>query len=263
MKTIPSLWRNVIIRLFASKTRRNTSLLTRVSRTISGLWVSPPPPSPPSLKNSYPVSPWMSWRHHSWGTHWTYAEVVFGEEFDLRTLERDFSPLSFLSIRLFDFLFVKDNQKSKMPLVFLEQLPLPSLRSYVTASVLLFVSAILYALNVTVGSGENDVPTLYDFMSQDNFCFWVSWTMLFEVPFLLIIGHSSHICPSILVSLVELEHGLLWFVFVWKNYPASRVWRSSRQWTSGECGRRTRRFGFRFIKRASTLAKLVSFVTLS
>ena len=61
-----------------------------------------------------------------------------------------------------------------MPLVFLEQLPLPSLRSYVTASVLLFVSAILYALNVTVGSGENDVPTLYDFMSQDNFCFWVS-----------------------------------------------------------------------------------------
>ena len=114
-----------------------------------------------------------------------------------------------------------------MPLVFLEQLPLPSLRSYVTASVLLFVSAILYALNVTVGSGENDVPKLYDFMSQDNFCFWVS--MLCEVPVFLIMGHSFNICPSILVSLVELEHGLLWFVFVWENYPESRIWRSSRQ----------------------------------
>lgn len=160
-----------------------------------------------------------------------------------------------------DFRFVKANQESKMPLVFLEQLPLPSLRSYVTASVLLFVSAILYALNVTVGSGESDVPRLYDFMSQDNFCFWVSWTMLFEVPFLLILGHSSHICPSILVSLVELEHGLLWFVFVWENYPASCVWRSSRQWTSGEYRRSTRRF--RFIKRASAWPKLVSFVALS
>ena len=61
-----------------------------------------------------------------------------------------------------------------MPLVFLEQLPLPSLQSYVTVSVLLFVSAILYALNVTVGAGESDVPKIYDFMSQDNFCFWVS-----------------------------------------------------------------------------------------
>lgn len=61
-----------------------------------------------------------------------------------------------------------------MPLVFLEQLPLPSLQSYVTVSVLLFVSAILYSLNVTIGSGESDVPKIYDFMSQDNFCFWVS-----------------------------------------------------------------------------------------
>ena len=61
-----------------------------------------------------------------------------------------------------------------MPLVFLEQLPLPSLQSYVTVSVLLFVSAILYSLNVTIGSNEGDVPKLYDFMSQDNFCFWVS-----------------------------------------------------------------------------------------
>lgn len=61
-----------------------------------------------------------------------------------------------------------------MPLVFLEQLPLPSLQSYVTVSVLLFVSAILFSLNVTIGSGESDVPKIYDFMSQDNFCFWVS-----------------------------------------------------------------------------------------
>lgn len=61
-----------------------------------------------------------------------------------------------------------------MPLVFLEQLPLPSLQSYVTVSVLLFVSAVLYALNVTVGSDEGETPKIYDFMSQDNFCFWVS-----------------------------------------------------------------------------------------
>lgn len=61
-----------------------------------------------------------------------------------------------------------------MPLVFLEQLPLPSLQSYVTVSVLLFVSAVLYALNVTVGSDEKEKLNIYDFMSQDNFCFWVS-----------------------------------------------------------------------------------------
>ena len=61
-----------------------------------------------------------------------------------------------------------------MPLVFLEQLPLPSLQSYVTVSVLLFVSAVLYALNVTVGSDEKEELNIYDFMSQDNFCFWVS-----------------------------------------------------------------------------------------
>lgn len=61
-----------------------------------------------------------------------------------------------------------------MPLVFLEQLPLPSLQSYVTVSVLLFVSAILYSLNVTVGSGEDDISKVYDFVTQDNFCFWVS-----------------------------------------------------------------------------------------
>ena len=67
------------------------------------------------------------------------------------------------------------SSKIKMPLVFLEQLPLPSLQSYVTVSVLVFVSAILYALNVTIGSGaESDVPKIYDFMTQDNFCFWVS-----------------------------------------------------------------------------------------
>lgn len=61
-----------------------------------------------------------------------------------------------------------------MPLVFLEQLPLPSLQSYVTVSVLLFVSAVLYALNVTVGSDEKEELNIYDFTSQDNFCFWVS-----------------------------------------------------------------------------------------
>lgn len=78
-----------------------------------------------------------------------------------------------------------------MPLVFLEQLPLPSLRSYVTVSVLLFVSDVLYALNVTVGSGENEVSKIFDFMSQDNFCFWVSFVMPFRSPILLIIGHSE------------------------------------------------------------------------
>lgn len=115
-----------------------------------------------------------------------------------------------------------------MPLVFLEQLPLPSLRSYVTVSVLLFVSDILYALNVTVGSGENEVSKIFDFMSQDNFCFWVSFVMPFRSPILLIIGHSANVCPFILVSSVELEHGLLLFIFVWENYPESRVWRPSR-----------------------------------
>ena len=116
-----------------------------------------------------------------------------------------------------------------MPLVFLEQLPLPSLRSYVTVSTLLFVSDILYALNVTVGSGENDVPKIYDFMSQDNFCFWVSVTMSLRSPILLIIGLSSNVCLFFLVSSVELEHGLLLFIFVWENYPESRVRRPSRQ----------------------------------
>lgn len=116
-----------------------------------------------------------------------------------------------------------------MPLVFLEQLPLPSLRSYVTVSVLLFVSAILYALNVTIGSGENDVPKIYDFMSQDNFCFWVSFTMPLQSTILLIIGHSSNICPFIFVSSpVELEHGILLFIFVWENNPENRLWRPSR-----------------------------------
>lgn len=71
-----------------------------------------------------------------------------------------------------------------MPLVFLEQLPLPSLQSYVTVSVLLFVSAILYSLNVTIGSNEGDVPKLYDFMSQDNFCFWSNLNMAYCCLFL-------------------------------------------------------------------------------
>lgn len=116
-----------------------------------------------------------------------------------------------------------------MPLVFLEQLPLPSLRSYVTVSVLLFVSDILYALNVTVGSGENDVPKIYDFMSQDNFCFWVSFMLLLCSPILLIIDHSANVRPFIFAPSVELEHGVLLFIFVWENYPESRVWRPSRQ----------------------------------
>lgn len=71
-----------------------------------------------------------------------------------------------------------------MPLVFLEQLPLPSLQSYVTVSVLLFVSAVLYALNVTVGSDEKEKLNIYDFMSQDNFCFWVSVFLLLLKCFL-------------------------------------------------------------------------------
>lgn len=70
-----------------------------------------------------------------------------------------------------------------MPLVFLEQLPLPSLKSYVAVSVLVFVSAILYALNVTIGSEESNVP-VYDFMSQDNFCFWSNLNMAYCCLFL-------------------------------------------------------------------------------
>ena len=69
-------------------------------------------------------------------------------------------------------------------MVFLEQLPLPSLQSYVTVSVLLFVSAVLYALNVTVGSDEKEELNIYDFMSQDNFCFWVSFFSLLLMCFL-------------------------------------------------------------------------------
>lgn len=71
-----------------------------------------------------------------------------------------------------------------MPLVFLEQLPLPSLQSYVTVSVLLFVSAVLYGLNVTVGSDENEKLNIYDFMSQDNFCFWSNLNMAYCCLFL-------------------------------------------------------------------------------
>ncbi|KAK3742740.1 hypothetical protein QZH41_018956 [Actinostola sp. cb2023] len=74
-----------------------------------------------------------------------------------------------------------------MTLVFLEQLPLPSLKTYVTVSFLLFFSSLLYALNNatiytkwtskpdlpdTTQEGTEPVVTLYEFMTVDNFCFW-------------------------------------------------------------------------------------------
>lgn len=71
-----------------------------------------------------------------------------------------------------------------MPLVFLEQLPLPTLKSYVVTSVLLFVSAILYTLNATVGSGESDYSKIYDFVTQDNFCFWSNLNLAYCCLFL-------------------------------------------------------------------------------
>lgn len=62
-----------------------------------------------------------------------------------------------------------------MPLLFLEQLPLPSLQSYAIVSLLLFISSFLYAFNVTTSS---DQETLFfsvrEYMTQDSFCFWVS-----------------------------------------------------------------------------------------
>ena len=123
-----------------------------------------------------------------------------------------------------------------MPLVFLEQLPLPSLKSYVAVSVLVFVSAILYALNVTIGSEENNVP-VYDFMSQDNFCFWVSRYYDGSTQEYFVNENDRWFDYMLAYSFsfsVELEYGLLLFIFVWENHSESRVRRSSSQWTTGE-----------------------------
>lgn len=123
-----------------------------------------------------------------------------------------------------------------MPLVFLEQLPLPSLKSYVAVSVLVFVSAILYALNVTIGSEESNVP-VYDFMSQDNFCFWVSRYYDGSTQEYLVNENDRWFDYMLAYSFsfsVELEYGLLLFIFVWENHSESRVRRSSSQWTTGE-----------------------------
>ena len=85
--------------------------------------------------------------------------------------------------RTFDFISSPEPASdNKMPLVFLEQLPLPTLKSYVTVSVLLFLSAILYTLNVTVASGESDFSKIYEFITQDNFCFWVRICVFSAVP---------------------------------------------------------------------------------
>ena len=62
-----------------------------------------------------------------------------------------------------------------MPLLFLEQLPLPSLQSYAIVSLLLFVSSFLYAFNVSTNSeSETLLLTVREYMTQDSFCFWVS-----------------------------------------------------------------------------------------
>lgn len=88
--------------------------------------------------------------------------------------------------RTFDFISSPEPASdNKMPLVFLEQLPLPTLKSYVTVSVLLFLSAILYTLNVTVASGESDFSKIYEFITQDNFCFWTNLNLAYCCLFLL------------------------------------------------------------------------------
>ncbi|XP_031572346.1 E3 ubiquitin-protein ligase AMFR-like isoform X3 [Actinia tenebrosa] len=74
-----------------------------------------------------------------------------------------------------------------MTLVFLEQLPLPSLKTYVTVSFLLFVSSCLYAINTIWNSNEVNTEdlkekpetTIYDFMTADNFCFWSNLNMAY------------------------------------------------------------------------------------
>lgn len=95
---------------------------------------------------------------------------------------RSFPDIISLSKTRSHFPRVKDHPSTKMPLVFLEQLPLPTLKSYVVISVLLFVSTILYTLNATVGSGERDYSKIYDFVTQDNFCFWVRNCCVIEAP---------------------------------------------------------------------------------
>lgn len=70
-----------------------------------------------------------------------------------------------------------------MPLIFLEQLPLPSLQSYVTVSALLFVSSGLYSINVIRSNGvavEEDSLDIYEFISQSSFCFWVRFPIFIK-----------------------------------------------------------------------------------
>ena len=132
----------------------------------------------------------------------------------------------------------------KMPLLFLEQLPLPSLQSYAIVSLLLFISSFLYAFNVTTNSdNETLIFTLHEYMTLDSFCFWVStvhilamvrnlWCEIWLSH--LIFMNSLLICAFLQHSTVNFEHGLLLFVFVWKNYPATCVWKYQAQWTSGK-----------------------------
>ena len=74
---------------------------------------------------------------------------------------------------------VSFSYESKMPLVFLEQLPLPSLQSYVTVSILLFVSSAIYSINAMRSSDAlQSSLDIYDIMSQASFCFWVSGILI-------------------------------------------------------------------------------------
>lgn len=142
----------------------------------------------------------------------------------------------------FDWLF----SLSKMTLVFLEQLPLPSLKTYVTVSFLLFVSSCLYAINTIWNSNEVNTEdlkekpetTIYDFMTADNFCFWVSylsWWIYFYMRLILYLSFPVFWTYKTYCSFfsVEFEHGLLLSVYIRQNYTKSRLWWLERSRTPG------------------------------
>lgn len=101
-----------------------------------------------------------------------------------------------------------------MPLIFLEQLPLPSLQSYVTVSALLFVSSGLYSINVIRSNGvavEEDSLDVYEFMSQSSFCFWVRF------PIFIKPGTESELRSYVFLNGCSVQFVLCFFFF-------SQIW---------------------------------------
>ena len=129
-----------------------------------------------------------------------------------------------------------------MPLIFLEQLPLPSLQSYVTVSALLFVSSGLYSINVIRSNGvavEEDSLDVYEFMSQSSFCFWVRFPIFIKPgteselrSYVFLNGCSVQFVLCFFFP-VKFEHGILLFILVWESYSKSCVRRSTGHWDAG------------------------------